>query len=121
LRAKKVIEGYTVKGSRFNLSPQELDKGAVRKAFAKAMKIDVIPNMQTTLPRALEFNLLGNIHYAHLDKTNSYEWFEDPYQKGSGRLYGGDSGLGGLSDVNWDDSARRYGGIGFRVLGRFSA
>ena len=47
--------------------------------------------------------------------------FEDEYDKGQGRLVGGDSDGGGLSDVYWFSPDFRNDDLGFRPLVVFSS
>ena len=54
-------------------------------------------------------------------ETSIWEWLEDEYDKGQERLYGGGSGNGGLSGVDWHSPDGRDGGLGFRPLVVFSS
>lgn len=106
--------------SRFGLSPNELAKPEVRQAFADVLHLD--PS-QLSLQSALIFNILGNRDYPEWGETDTSEWFGDTYGVGVGsrRLFGGSSGVGGLSVVNSCDLGLRSVSIGFRLLGRFSS
>ncbi len=117
LRKKKIITDFETKGSRFNISWDELNKPEVKKAIAEAMDV---PEECLRLPRAIEWNVIGNAYHPEWGDTNTWEWFEDSYQKGARRLDGGGSGLGGLSHVDWDDPAERLGSLGFRPQVVFS-
>ena len=116
LRKKNFIADFKVKGSRYDISPEEFEKPEVRAALAEALGI---PVEALHLPRAIDYNYIGNAFYPEWGETDTYEWFEDVY-KGQHRLYGGDSDGGGLSHVSWIGAASRYASIGFRPLGRFS-
>ena len=120
LRKAGDIQDYKHKKSRANLSHDELAQAKVRKAFAKALGVDKITGAQVRLPRAIEWNVIGNMHHEDWGNTDAYEWFEDSYQAGRGRLFGGDSDDGGLSGVRWGNPGYRSGGLGFRFLVRFS-
>ena len=111
LRKQKVIGG-TKAGSRFEISWDELHKPEVKAKFAEIL--GTTPD-QLRLPRAIEWNFLGNAHYQKWGDTNTWEWFEDSYQ-GSGRLAGGGSDYGGLSRVDWAAPDRRGAYCGFRPL-----
>jgi len=117
LRDKDLIQAFKHPGSRFNISPQELENPAVIEAIARAYNLK--PE-QITLPRMIEFNILGNIHHPEWGESNCSEWFSDQHKAGLGRLRGGRSGLGGLACVLSDDPDYRLDVIGFRALGRFS-
>jgi len=117
LRKKKVITDFEVKGSRFNISWDELHKPEVKKAIAEALDV---PEESLRLPRAIEWNYLGNAYHPKWGETNTWEWFEDSYQKGTGRLGGGNSGGGGLSSVLWGDPSGRSDSLGFRPQVVFS-
>ncbi|HEU0050806.1 MAG TPA: hypothetical protein VFQ60_01990 [Patescibacteria group bacterium] len=119
LRKKNVIEDFKIKGSRFNLSSNELENPKVLEAFAKVLNFHSIPGLEVSIPRTIEFNILGNIFYPEWGKTDTQEWFGD-YGKGSNRLFGGDSNDGGLSCVDDGVCRGRSDGVGFRVIGRFS-
>ena len=62
---------------------------------------------------------MGNVYYPKWGETNTWEWFEDSYQKGAGRLDGGLSRGGGLSDVGWADPDRQGRQLGVPPSGRF--
>lgn len=112
LRARGLVTGDANKGARFRISWEELQKPGVKAKIAEILGVE--PG-ELRLPRAIEYNFLGNAHYPKWGDTNSYEWFQDSYQ-GSGRLVGGDSGGGGLSGVGWGNAGGRSGNIGFRPL-----
>ena len=118
LREDGVIENFRHPESRFDVSPEELEKPEVVVAFAQAMGLE--PG-QVSLPRTVEFNVLGNVHHPEWGEPPSDcgEWFADKYKAGQGRLKGGDSGGGGLADVGWHFPDARHGNVGFRLLGRF--
>ncbi len=117
LRKKKVITAFEVKGSRFKISWDELHKPEVKKAIAEALDV---PEEYLRLPRAIEWNYLGNAHHPTWGDTDTWEWFEDSYQKGAGRLVGGSSRSGGLSYVDWTDPGVRGDSLGFRPQVVFS-
>ncbi|HEU0050426.1 MAG TPA: hypothetical protein VFQ60_00015 [Patescibacteria group bacterium] len=122
LRKKKIVENFEVKGSRFHLSPQELENPKVLTAFAKVLNLDAIPGLIIDIPRVIEFNLLGNIYYPQWGTTSAYEWFSDKCQYGGQRFYGGRSFVGGLSyilSVSPKDRGDRSVDIGFRLIARF--
>ena len=112
LRKKKIIADFEVKGSRFRISWDELNKPEVKQAIAEAMDV---PEEYLRPPRAIEWNFIGNAYHPEWGDTNTWEWFNDPYMKGRGRLVGGYSGLSGLSSVDWIDPGARYDGLGFRL------
>ncbi|HEU0050770.1 MAG TPA: hypothetical protein VFQ60_01800 [Patescibacteria group bacterium] len=101
--------------SRFGISPSELDDLRVKKAIAKVMGIS---EEYVSLPRAIEFNVLGNLYYPEWGETDTDEWFEDGYKE-HWRLYGGASLDGGLSCVSAGRCNYINGSIGFRMIARF--
>lgn len=113
LRKKNVISDYQIKNSRFNTSHNELHKPEVKEAIAQALGVDP-ENLR--LPRAIEWNYLGNAFYHQWSDGEALEWFEDDYQKGQRTLYGGDSRHGGLSYMNWGLPDGREYSLGFRPL-----
>ncbi len=117
LRKKKVLTDFEVKGSRFRISWDELHKPEVKKAIAEALDV---PEESLRLPRAIEWNYLGNAYHPQWGETDAWEWFEDSLEKGAGRLDGGYSRGGGLSGVSWGAPSGRSGGLGFRPLVVFS-
>jgi len=118
LRQQGLIENYKKTNSRFNISWDELNKTEVKEALAEILNIDP---QNLRLPRAVEWNYLGNAFYERWGETNTWEWFEDEYDKGQSRLHGGFSDDGGLSDVSWRSPGVRRGGRGFRPLVVFSS
>ncbi|HEU0050600.1 MAG TPA: hypothetical protein VFQ60_00900 [Patescibacteria group bacterium] len=117
LRKEKIVKDFKIKGSRFNLSYWELEKTEVLQAFADALNLRTISGLTIGIPRAIEFNILGNIHYPQWGKGNTNESFSD--RGASGCLRGGRSNFGGLSYITWFSS--RDPDVGFRVIGRFSS
>ncbi|HEU0050771.1 MAG TPA: hypothetical protein VFQ60_01805 [Patescibacteria group bacterium] len=120
LNKKGIIEQRANNGthldvdSRYGISADELSKKSVRKAVAQAMNI---PEEYVSLPRAIEFNILGNIYYLEWGETNTAEIFEDRFNGVC--LVGGCSRNGGLSQVRPEGKDDRYLDLGFRVMGRF--
>jgi len=74
-----------------------------------------VSQSQIRLPKAIEFNVLGNMHHSEWGETNTWEWFEDSFEADS-RLVGGRSDVGGLALVNHLSSASPYDNVGFRPL-----
>ena len=118
LRANGVIEDFKKADSRFNISWGELNKTEMKEALAEILNTDP---QNLRLPRAVEWNYLGNAFYERWGETSTWEWFEDEYDKGLGRLYGGDSDYGGLSYVYWDAPVNPIDCLGFRPLVVFSS
>ncbi|MEK7535867.1 MAG: AAA family ATPase [Patescibacteria group bacterium] len=116
LRKANVIGEKGKKGSRFNITWEELQKPEVKQKLAEILEVN--PD-QIRLPRAIEWNFLGNAYYQQWGNTDTWEWFEEVYS-GSGHLIGGDSDDGGLSSVDWGNAGSRGGDIGFRPLIVFS-
>ncbi len=129
LRKRGLIEGFRHVLSRFNVSPEELEKPEVATAFAEAMGLanpnrefpNPNPQAAVSLPRMIEFNVLGNLYHPEWGRPPSdcYEWFSDRHQGGRRRLRGGYSDGGGLAYVYWGHPVYRDGRTGFRTLGRF--
>ena len=119
LRDRGLIEESNNPQSRFNILLQELEKPEVIAALAAACKLK--PE-QITIPRLIEFNILGNIYHPEWgeEPSNCSEWFADKYQAGQFRMRGGDSDSGGLECVRWFSPDIRSSQIGFRILARFS-
>ncbi len=117
LRKKKVIGAFEVEGSRFRISWDELHKPEVKKAIAEALDV---PEKYLRLPRAIEWNYLGNAYHPSWGDTDTWEWFEDSLGEGQRRLAVGYSGIGGLSSVGWGDPGARLGDLGFRPQVVFS-
>ncbi|MEI8360928.1 MAG: hypothetical protein WCG01_02275 [bacterium] len=115
LRQDGVIDDFEKKDSRFGIIAKELEKIEVRETLASVLKVQAD---KMTLPRAIDFNVLGNIHHQEWGTTTNYEWFSDIYDGGY-RLYGGISVDGGLSHVNYYPESRRDNTMGFRPMVRF--
>ena len=97
--------------SRFSISSNELSQ-VVLPEIAELLGVEA---SAVRLPKAIEFNVIGNMKHPEWGKANTWEWFEDNFGVGR-RLIGGDSGVGGLSDVSYGWSDDRYGGMAFRPL-----
>ncbi|HEU0050601.1 MAG TPA: hypothetical protein VFQ60_00905 [Patescibacteria group bacterium] len=111
-----VNDRNTKKESRFDLSPRELENPKVLEAFAKVLDFQTVSGLTVAIPRAMEANILGNIHYPQWDKSKDLEWFSDLYEKDGFRscLYGG------LSYISLISPRKRLLNVGFRLIGRFS-
>ena len=113
LRKDKKVQ--TVKGfsdtSRFSISHDELTQ-VVLPEIAKLLGVE---SSAVRLPKAIEFNIIGNLKHPEWGDTNTWEWFNDKFGDGR-RLIGGRSVLGGLTDVYYDWSDRRRDRLGFRPL-----
>jgi len=87
----------------------------LRPKIAKILKVR--PD-QVRLPRAIEFNFLGNAHYSQWGETDFREWFEDK-TIANRCLCGGRSDKGRLADVYVDSVDKHYTNVGFRPLVEF--
>lgn len=103
--------------SRFGISPDELES-IVFPEFATLIGADKAMAM-VRLPRAVELNILGNLAYPHFGQADTSEWFYDKFGHDD-RLFGGDSGFGGLAQVRPYWSGHRSDDIAFRLLIVFS-
>ncbi len=101
---------YVASDSRFGVSADEVE-GVILPEVAKLLPAGVSIRM----PREIEFNVLGNIHHPEWGNTNTWEWMNDHFERGR-RLFGGDSGVGGLASVYCDSSDYRNGSIAVRSL-----
>lgn len=97
--------------SRFGISPDELIQHVLPE-IAKVLEVD---SSAVRLPRAIEFNVIGNLKHPEWGETNTWEWFEDKFG-GAYRLFGGSSDDGGLTHVRHDWSDFHVDFIGFRPL-----
>ncbi len=111
LRDEDKIEGSSTPASRFSTSWNELD-GKVLPELAHDLGVR---DDQVRLPKAIEFNVLGNMHHKEWGETTTWEWFEDKFES-DGRLIGGGSDGGGLARVRWLQPDGRDDGLGFRPL-----
>ena len=98
------------KDSRFGVSHDEL-QSYVNPGIANLL--DVQPK-QVRLPKAIEFNILGNLAHPEWGKTNTWEWFSNNFGAVR-RLIGGRRDRGGLADVDDDWHGHRHDYIGFRL------
>lgn len=96
--------------SRFAVSADEID-ALVIPEFARRIDINA---GQTGLPRAIEFNVAGNLNHPEWGQTNTAEWFADKFDS-SDRLVGGYSDDGGLAYVDASESGHHNGYLGFRL------
>lgn len=116
LREANIIEDYRVKDSRFYLSAEELEKPEVIAAFAEALGTSP---QNLSLPSAMEFTVLSNIHHPKWGETNSSEWFRDSRDAGSERLCGGTPVVGSLLYIFGCPTEGRNDRIGFRLIIQF--
>ena len=97
--------------SRFGISHDEL-KQVVLPEIAELLGVEA---SAVRLPKAIEFNLIGNMKHPEWGKANTWEWFEDKFGDGH-RLVGGYPGRGGLARVSYNWSDNRHDRITFRPL-----
>ncbi|MEI8360929.1 MAG: hypothetical protein WCG01_02280 [bacterium] len=103
-------------GSRYDISFDELKQVEVMTLLAEVLAVS--PD-NVSLPRAIDFNILGNLHYQDWDNTENREWFSDSLIDDDRHLCGGNSDAGGLSDIRVVDSNFRDKMLGFRLMVRF--
>lgn len=105
---------YVPKESRFAISHDEIDgnRNLVAGKIAKILALQEGEVIST--PTSAVFNYIGNLAHPELGKVDTSEWFRNSFGHG-GRLVGGHSLFGGLSDVDRWRSDDRAGGIGFRL------
>lgn len=113
LREQGIIQAFDPPTSRFNLSWDELHSTELTSRLASLLGV---PPDKLRLPRAIEWNYLGNAFHPQWGTTNTWEWLEDSYQGGRRRMRCGGSRGGGLSGVYWNVPGDRYGYLGFRRL-----
>ncbi|TAK95101.1 hypothetical protein EPO05_05125 [Patescibacteria group bacterium] len=101
--------------SRYLVSCNELNSDALKTAFAELLRAN---SQDVCLPRAIEWNYLGNAFHPEWGETSSREWFQDNFKNGH-HLYGGSSILGGLSNVYHYSPVFRGNDLGFRLMVRF--
>lgn len=103
--------------SRFAVSPNEQDQ----TVFPALRKILKLPESAAIMrrPTEMEFNFAGNLRHPHLGEANTWEWLHDKFGVG-GRLIGGNSDYGGVTDVDCYWSDNRHDNIAFRPLVVFS-
>ena len=113
LRKDKKIQSFkgVPESSRFNISHDELTQ-VVLPEIAKLLGVEA---SQVRLPKAIEFNVIGNLKHSEWGNTTTWEWFADKFGDDH-RLHGGYSGHGGLAHVHYYWSDSRCDVIGFRPL-----
>lgn len=120
LRKEKKLKSNSLRstpeGSRFGISWDNLTN-IVLPEFAEQLGVD---KSKIRLPRAIEFNVLGNIFHPYWGLNKTSEWFQDEFgHEGFLRLVGGRFDLGGLRRVNYDASQNNSTYFGFRPLIEF--
>jgi len=120
LRLEGKIEAHhgwgdeTLDNSRFNISRGELRE----QVFPAIAELLGVKRNQARLPKAIEFNFLGNIAHPEWNDTSTTEWFDDHFMNGD-LLVGGehfflfDEGVITVSEVPSDF---RLQNLGFRPM-----
>lgn len=118
LRKQKIIgkDDNTPMGSRFAISPAEWQDCVL---FAHIASKLCVTRAQMRLERASEFNAIGNLYDSNRGKFNTWEWFHDQFEGGSGRLCGGGRDYGGLAYVSYGWGGGRSSSIAGRPLVSF--
>jgi hypothetical protein len=96
--------------SRFGTAVNEINT-LVIPYFASLAGID---KNQVSIPRAIEFNIAGNVVHPEWGETSTWEWFADRFRY-SKCLAGGGSKGGGLAHVHEEDLDKHDRSIGFRL------
>lgn len=102
--------------TRFHISMRDL---MVQEALSPIAQLYGIDSDFLDLPKQIEFNLLGNMHYPEWGMTDCDEFFDDKYYQGFGNFIGGSSASGGLSYIFPAKDGTQSGKIGFRFIVRF--
>jgi len=107
---------HTPESSRFAISPNEQDH-AVFPELAKALRLQaqvIAGEAIIRTPKAMEFNLVGNLHYPYLGQANTWECYSDEFE-------GGNRLGGSFADITCHGYNSRYDDITFRPLVIFSS
>lgn len=99
------------RGSRFGLSYEDIEK-YVNPKIAELLGVW---HEHVRTPKAIEFNVLGNMHHPEWGLTETYEWFQDPIVFRQ-RLVGGLGSRGGLANVISEVAGGQFEYIGFRPM-----
>lgn len=110
------FEGIIPETSRFGISHDELTQ-VVLPEIARILGIE---SVQVRLPRAIEYNVIGNLKHPEWGEhgANTAEWLQDSFEH-SGRccyLIGGNPVRGDLRSVIYDSPDKRFGSVAFRPL-----
>ena len=98
-------------GSRFGITFDEIQE-SVNPSIAELLGVTTT---QVRLPRAMEFNLLGNMYHPEWGKTLTWDWLQEIYED-AGPLLVGKSKNGGLSAYDCTARGHHEDNIGFRPL-----
>lgn len=102
------------KDSRFAISPDEIDGSSSYVTKAIANILDLKPTEIVSSLSYLSFIYFGNREHPEFGQVNTSEWFRDSFGRDH-RLFGGNSGLKGLSTVSFWPPDMRHDAIGFRL------
>lgn len=100
--------------SGFGVSLDEVEAHVVPR-FAEILRVD--PE-RVRVPKEIEFNILGNLHYPQWGQATTWEWLYDKIGNVS-RLIGGHLDAGGLAGSRDYHPALHSDRIGFRLLVEF--
>lgn len=114
LRTENMIEPYGNTKSRYNITWEELNKNETKEVFALVLGVD---SQQIDLPRAIEWNVIGNLHHQQWGKTQCQEWFKEVHIAG-GPFCGGYISSGGISGIYWENGHGIWN-TGFRLIVHF--
>lgn len=103
--------------SRFGINNDEL------QIYVNPAIVDLlgVQPEQVRQPKAIEFNILGNLFHPEWGETNTWEWFEDKFSRHNLHLIGsgGDYAHGNLGRMNFGSCRDNYDNLGFRPLVTF--
>jgi hypothetical protein len=120
LRGQQKIGSYDPIKSWFGISSVEWDE-QIRPALATC---ELFEGVNWRLELSIEANILPQC-YKHMPRikdgtTNTWCWYEEFFESASYRLFGGDSGCGGLADVSCRDAGVHWSYRAVRPLGVLS-
>ena len=101
--------------SRFNITWNDLRKSAFQVAVSEAIGVHW---SMLRLPKAIEWNFLGNAFYPQWGQTETWEWFDDAFETVC-CLRGGSFANGGLSHIYGGSPKDRNDSLGFRFIAVF--
>lgn len=108
----KYRDYYLPDGSIFSISWEEIHWAVL----PELKRMIGVPHNQLRLPKAIEFNVLGNIHHPEWGEVFPQWWFEDEYAV-EGHLIRG--GSGGLARIDYAPYEYQSDTLGFWPLVEF--
>ncbi|MEI8360930.1 MAG: hypothetical protein WCG01_02285 [bacterium] len=102
--------------TRFRTNPLRLNTGEAKQGFSEVLGVSL---RQIELPRAIEYNVIGQMHHKEWEKSYNFEWFNDKLGNNDYLVSGDNYGNCKFSDIKNMACNEERDNLGFRLFIHF--